>query len=118
MNFSSPAPAGDPSSWLRVRSIHHLYHHPEYFCPEPYEVYPSHSHIDLMPRSHRQGHGTRMMIQLIDRLRAKGSPGVHLGMAASNDRAHQFYITLGFVHLCRQGTGDDGALYMCKRLTE
>ena len=78
--------------------------------------FPAHLHIDLMARAHRQGHGTRMMNLLIDRLRMKGAPGVHLGMAASNDRAHQFYISLGFADLCRQGVGDDETLYMGKRL--
>jgi len=111
-----PAPTGDSTSWTRVQSIHHLYHHPDYYCPDPYEVYPSHLHIDLMPRMHRRGYGTQMMEQLIDRLQAKGSPGVHLGMAANNDRAYQFYKRLSFVELCRRGEGDDETLYMGKRL--
>jgi ribosomal protein S18 acetylase RimI-like enzyme len=112
-----PAPAGDPSSWTRVEAIHHLYHHPDYFCPDPYEDYPAHLHIDLIARAHRHGHGTQMMNQVIDRLRVKGAPGVHLGMAASNDRAHSFYIKLGFVDLCQRGEGDDETVYMGKRLT-
>ncbi|MEX2306094.1 MAG: GNAT family N-acetyltransferase [Pirellulales bacterium] len=111
-----PAPAGDPSSWTRVQSIHYLYHHPDHFCPEPYEVYPAHLHIDLMRRMHRQGHGRRMMKELMDRLRAKGAPGVHLGMAASNDPAYHFYTILGFSELCRRGEGDDETVYMGKRL--
>jgi ribosomal protein S18 acetylase RimI-like enzyme len=110
-----PVPSGDPASWTRVQAIHYVYHHPDYFCPEPYEVYPAHLHIDLMARVHRQGHGKRMMIQLMDRLRAKGVPGVHLGMAASNDRAYHFYTKLGFDELCRHGEGDDETLYMGKR---
>ena len=110
-----PAPSGDPASWTRVQAIHYLYHHPDYFWPEPYEVYPAHLHIDLMPRMHRQGYGTRMMNQLMDRLRVKGVPGVHLGMAASNDRAYHFYKNLGFMELCRHGEGDDETLYMGKR---
>ena len=110
-----PAPSGDPASWTRVQAIHYLYHHPDYFWPEPYEVYPAHLHIDLMPRTHRQGYGTRMMNQLMDRLRVKGVPGVHLGMAASNDRAYHFYKNLGFMELCRHGEGDDETLYMGKR---
>ncbi|MCI0335748.1 MAG: GNAT family N-acetyltransferase [Planctomycetes bacterium] len=111
-----PAPAGDPSSWTRVQSIHYLYHHPDYFCPAPYDIYPAHLHIDLISRVHRQGHGKRMMNELMDRLQAKGAPGVHLGMAASNDRAYRFYTTLGFVELCRRGNGDDETIYMGKRL--
>jgi GNAT superfamily N-acetyltransferase len=110
-----PAPKGDPSSWNRVQTIHHQYHHPEYYCPEPYEVYPAHLHIDLIARAHRQGHGRRMMLEVMDRLRKRGAPGVHLGMAGNNDRAYQFYTTLGFHELCRRGEGDDETLYMGKR---
>jgi ribosomal protein S18 acetylase RimI-like enzyme len=113
-----PAPIGDSSNWTRVEAVHNLYHHPDYFCPQPYEEYPAHLHIDLIGRAHRQGHGTQMMNRLIDRLRAKGTPGVHLGMAANNVRAHRFYLTLGFTDLCRQGVGDDEVLYMGKQLTE
>jgi ribosomal protein S18 acetylase RimI-like enzyme len=110
-----PLPTGDPSDWTRVQSVHHLYHHPDCFYPEPYEAYPAHLHIDLVARVHRQGYGRRMMNELMDRLQGKGAPGVHLGMAASNDRAHHFYTSLGFVELCRRGGGDDETLYMGKR---
>jgi GNAT superfamily N-acetyltransferase len=111
-----PAPGGDPSAWTRVQSVHHIYHHPDYFCPEPYDAYPSHLHIDLLPRAHRQGHGGRMMRELMDRLRSKGSPGVHLGMSASNYRAYRFYTKLGFAELTRTGEGEEQSIYMGKRL--
>jgi ribosomal protein S18 acetylase RimI-like enzyme len=110
-----PAPAGDPSTWNRSQAIHSLYHHPDPYCPEPYEDYPAHLHIDLISRAHRQGHGRRMMDELMGRLRAKGAAGVHLGMAANNDRAYRFYTTLGFTELCRRGEGDDETLYMGKQ---
>jgi ribosomal protein S18 acetylase RimI-like enzyme len=110
-----PEPTGNRSQWTRLQSVHHFYHHPDYFCPEPYDIYPSHLHIDLVARKHRQGHGGQMMRELMNRLRAKGSPGVHLGMSASNDRAYRFYTKLGFVELVRQGTGDDESIYMGQR---
>ena len=110
-------PTGDPTSWSRVQQIHYLYHHPDYYLPEPYEQFPAHLHIDLMTRAHRQGHGTKMMNLLIDRLPAKGVPGVHLGMAASNDRVHSILHKPGFCRPLRNGVGDDETLYMGKRLT-
>jgi ribosomal protein S18 acetylase RimI-like enzyme len=111
-----PEPSGDRSTWNRVQSVHYVYHHPDYFCPEPYAEFSSHLHIDLMQRVHRQGFGAQMMRELMDRLRVKGSPGVHLGMSASNDRAYRFYTKLGFEELERQGEGDDQTIYMGKRL--
>jgi ribosomal protein S18 acetylase RimI-like enzyme len=113
-----PEPTGDRSRWSRVQAIHYLYHHPDYFCPEPYDEYPAHLHIDLVARAHRQGYGRQMMTMLMDRLRARGAPGVHLGMAADNDRAYRFYTKLGFAELCRQGAGDDETIYMGKRLAD
>jgi hypothetical protein len=41
--------------------IYHDYHHPDVYCPEPYELYPSHLHIDLLPRAQGRGWGRRMM---------------------------------------------------------
>ena len=96
-----PAPQGDPSTWTRLQEVYGWYHHPEYFCPEPYEAFPSHLHIDLLPRAQGLGHGRRMMEQLLERLRERGSPGVHLGMWARNRRAYAFYTRLGFHELAR-----------------
>lgn len=111
-----PAPRGDPSTWSRVEAVYSLYHHPDYFCPEPYDEYPAHLHIDLLPRVQRRGYGTRMMQEVMDRLRARGAPGVHLGMHADNHNAYRFYVALGFQELCRTGEGDDQSIYMGKRL--
>lgn len=45
-----PEPTGDPATWTRSRMVYSWYHHPDYFCPEPYEKFPSaFSHIDLLP---------------------------------------------------------------------
>ena len=57
-----------------------------------------------------------MMEQLMDRLRQRGSPGVHLGLNATNDRALAFYRALGFEELERVGAGVTGSIYMGKRL--
>ena len=65
-----PLPAGDPASWTRAQTVHSWYHQPDYFCPEPYEEYPSHMHIDLLERARGQGIGRRMMEQLMDELRS------------------------------------------------
>jgi ribosomal protein S18 acetylase RimI-like enzyme len=107
-----PAPAGDPATWTRVQQVYAWYHHPDYFCPEPYDAYPSHLHIDLMPRAQGRGFGRQMIGQLLDRLRARRSAGVHLGMWARNTRARAFYERLGFTELTRVGSGDAASIYM------
>jgi ribosomal protein S18 acetylase RimI-like enzyme len=107
-----PAPQGDPARWTRVEHAYHTYHHPHYFCPEPYDLYPSHLHIDLLPRAQGRGYGRRMMQQVMDRLRLRGSAGAHLGVSAGNSRARGFYERLGFRELTRVGSEADGCVYM------
>jgi len=107
-----PAPSGDPETWTRVQTVHHWYHHPDYFSPEPYEEYPSHLHIDLLARAQGQGWGRRMMETVIGRLRQRGSLGAHLGVNALNTNAFGFYQRLGFAELTRAGSGRDLCIYM------
>ena len=107
-----PDPSGEPLSWNRVQEVYHLYHNPDYFCPEPYKEYPSHLHIDFLERIRGQGMGRRITEQLIERLRSMGSPGVHLGMSDVNNAAYGFYIAIGFQELIRHGD----AIYMGMKL--
>jgi ribosomal protein S18 acetylase RimI-like enzyme len=107
-----PAPQGDPAQWTRVQHVYHCYHHPDYFCPEPYEAYPSHLHIDLLPRAQGRGYGRRMMERVMETLRRRGSPGAHLGVTTLNTRAFGFYQRLGFRELVRVGSANDGCIYM------
>jgi ribosomal protein S18 acetylase RimI-like enzyme len=111
-----PEPEGDRASWTRAQQDYFTYHRPDYFCPESYDRYPSHLHIDLLPRAQGQGVGRRMLTELMDLLQARGSPGVHLGVSPLNARALGFYRHLGFEELIRAGTDSDGCIYMGKRL--
>lgn len=103
-----PNPTGPPDSWSRVDEAYHLYHHPDYFCPDPYDDYPAHLHIDLLPRAQGQGYGRKMIEQLLGLLQRDGAPGVHLGMSVKNEPAYGFYQKLGFQELIR----DPESIYM------
>jgi GNAT superfamily N-acetyltransferase len=111
-----PEPTGDPALWTRAQRVHSWYHHPDYTCPEPYAAYPSHMHIDLLERAQGQGHGRRMMEEVMARLVRLGSPGAHLGVSLVNVPAQGFYRKLGFGELLLVGQGTDGCIYMGKRL--
>lgn len=113
-----PAPQGDPGTWTRLQEVYSWYHQPDYFCPEPYDAYPSHLHIDLLPRAQGRGYGRRMLERLFGLLRQRGSPGVHLGVRPLNTRAHGFYQRLGFRELIRVGSGNDASVYMGLDLRE
>lgn len=113
---SFPAPQGDAGRWTRLQQVYHWYHHPDYYCPEPCELFPSHLHIDLLPRAQGRGYGRRMIEQLLRLLRQQGSPGVHLGMSGRNVPAYHFYRRLGFQELSRIGTGEEASIYLGMRL--
>ncbi len=110
-----PDPGGDPAGWTRVLQAHHAYHPPDVFCPEPYDWYPSHLHIDLLPRAQGRGYGRRMIEQTMETLARRGSPGAHLGLSALNQRAFEFYQRLGFRELTRGSAGPDACIYMGRR---
>jgi GNAT superfamily N-acetyltransferase len=111
-----PAPQGDPNKWTRLQQVYQCYHNPDYFCPEPYKDFPSHLHIDLLPRAQRLGYGRRMLDKVMDRMRQRGSRGAHLGVSAFNTAAFGFYQRIGFRELCRAGNGADACIYMGKSL--
>lgn len=110
------APRGDPGRWTPLERIYNAYHRPDYFCPEPYDEYPSHLHIDLLPRAQGRGYGRRMIEQLMKILGRRESPGVHLGVSELNRRARGFYAHLGFRELTHAGSGEDACIYMGIRL--
>ena len=59
----------------------------------------AHLHIDLLPEFQRQGFGRRLTQRLVDELRARGVPGLHLSLAVTNTAARAFYAHLGFREL-------------------
>jgi ribosomal protein S18 acetylase RimI-like enzyme len=91
-----PDPAGHPSEWNQDEKIYHQIHHPDLSFSDIFKPYPSHLHIDLLPRAQGQGQGKHMIERLLHALVEAGSRGVHLGLYARNKRAFNFYSKLGF----------------------
>ncbi len=67
--------------------------------------YPSHLHIDLLPRAQGQGWGKKLMQQEFKALKEAGSVGVHLGFGHKNPKAQAFYLHLGATELQRWSSG-------------
>lgn len=88
-------PGGTALDDLLVEMIHHRHRQDD----EVVGSHPSHLHIDLLPEVQGAGWGRRLLEELFDRLRAGGSPGVHLGVSVRNERAIGFYDHLGFRQL-------------------
>ena len=93
-------PAGVPrDQWTPEQAKAHLIHHPWLPPGELASRYPSHLHINLVPRLQSGGHGRRLISRLTDELRRHGSCGVHLGVRPANVRAIGFYRHIGFTQL-------------------
>jgi ribosomal protein S18 acetylase RimI-like enzyme len=88
--YSDPDVLSEPDRHL-VRSIHKPWRTPKRVA----EPYPSHLHINLLPRF-QGGWGKRMMDTWLAAMRERGSPGAHLGVGMRNERAVKFYLRYGF----------------------
>jgi GNAT superfamily N-acetyltransferase len=76
-------------------SLHDI-HHPWRTAAKLTSRYPSHLHIDLVPRLQGKGVGRRLMAALLEELREQNSRGVHLMVGRDNKPAVGFYQHLGF----------------------
>ena len=100
-----PAPPAElpPDQWTPDQRAAGLIHVPLTTPDELAEGYPSHLHIDLVPRLQSQGVGRQLMNTLIRALREQGSAGVHFFVWSSNQRAIGFYQHLGFTVISAEG---------------
>ena len=76
-----------------------MIHHPWRIADGLAVQYPSHLHINLLPRLQAGGLGNQMIKMLIAALRDQGSPGVHLHVPRGNQHAAGFYRHIGFTEL-------------------
>jgi ribosomal protein S18 acetylase RimI-like enzyme len=92
-----PEPLQSPQRpWTPDQRMTQQFYHRWPVDAELAESYPSHLHINLLPRLQGRGQGRLLMNTLLEALRARGSRGVHLLVGSGNQRAAAFYLHLGF----------------------
>jgi len=96
--YAEPDPARR-EHWTRDEELAFMIYHPWRADGELLAPFPSHLHIDLLPRIQGGGNGRRLMDQQLAALRERGSRGVHFNVNAANLRAVGFYQHLGFTEL-------------------
>ena len=106
----------DPSGTPRIdrsadQFMSYKIHHPDRTANEIVEAYPSHLHINLLPRLRGAGIGRRLMEQWLAAVREMGSHGAHLAVGASNRRAIRFYRACGFHELERRSREASAAVW-------
>jgi ribosomal protein S18 acetylase RimI-like enzyme len=100
-----PAPPSElaPDQWTPDQRAASFIHVPLTVPDELAEDYPSHLHINLVPRLQSQGLGRQLMNTLLRSLREQGSVGLHFFVQPANQRALGFYQHLGFTVISAQG---------------
>lgn len=88
---------GDDARYLRF--LHSA--PPQQSAPAERSAYPAELHIKLAPRAAGLGWGRPLVEALIDELRARDVPGLHLHVAEENSSAIAFYERLAFRTLHR-----------------
>jgi ribosomal protein S18 acetylase RimI-like enzyme len=102
--YPEPPPGLPRQQWTPDQQLAHHIHHPFRSPDELTARYPSHLHIDLLPRLQGRGYGRQLIQTLTAALRDRGSRGVHLNVTPGNQRAASFYRHIGFTQLPATGT--------------
>jgi len=97
--YPGPPPGLPAERWTPDQQMASLIHHPWRPPDELARRYPSHLHIDLLPRLQASGYGSHLIKTLLTALRRQGSRGVHLYVPHANQHAAGFYRHLGFTEL-------------------
>jgi ribosomal protein S18 acetylase RimI-like enzyme len=74
----------------------HAIHRPRQTPSEIADAYPSHLHINLLPRLRGRGVGRALMDRWLAAVCEIGSTGAHLAVGVANARAIRFYTAYGF----------------------
>ena len=99
--YPEPDPGADLSEPERY-AIHDI-HRPWRAADDLVDRFPSHLHIDLLPRLQGRGFGRKMIATMTAALREQGSRGVHLIVGHGNRRAADFYRHMGFTEFPATG---------------
>ena len=98
LRYADPEVA-EREHWTRDHEIAYVIHHPWRTEDDLIADFPSHLHIDLLPRVQGRGIGRGLIELQLATLRDRGSHGVHFHVRPTNRRALSFYDHLGFTWL-------------------
>jgi ribosomal protein S18 acetylase RimI-like enzyme len=77
--------------------------------------YPSHLHMNLLPRLQRRGIGRRLFESWLSLAAGRGAEALHVGVNRANGRAVRFWRKLDFVELAFEGASEGRTVWMGRR---
>lgn len=113
--YPDPGPRPQPG-WRRDTLMACAIHHPPRAPRRIAEPFPSHLHIDLLPRMQGQGLGRRLLDRWFELIGAMGSKGAHLGVGTANARAIRFYRAYGLTEPALIWPPPRGVIWFAKTL--
>jgi ribosomal protein S18 acetylase RimI-like enzyme len=101
--YSAPPSEIPSDQWTPDQRAAGFIHAPLKVPDDLAEHYPSHLHVNLVPRLQSQGLGRLLMDTLMCALREQESVGLHFFVWLTNQRAIGFYRHLGFTMISAEG---------------
>ncbi|CAN7290105.1 GNAT family N-acetyltransferase [Bradyrhizobium sp. LjRoot220] len=95
-----PAPdAARMAEWTHDQRRVFMIHHPKPVPAAVVQSYPSHLHMNLLPRLQGRGTGSRMFAAWLSKAAICGIGPLHVGVNRLNARARGFWHRVGFIEL-------------------
>lgn len=105
---SDVSPSSRTSDQRRAYMIHHRTRTPSAVVAK----YPSHLHMNLLPRLHRRGIGSQLFETWHAAATARCATAFHVGVNKENTRAIPFWHSLAFKELTLDGVPEGRTLWM------
>lgn len=109
--YALPAEA-DRSTWTHDQRRAFMIHRPSHTPPAVALPYPAHLHLNLLPRLHRRGVGTKLFDCWSTAAGARGAKATHVAINRANTGAAAFWRKSGFADLPIDGLPEGRTVWM------
>jgi len=108
--YAMPAQA-DAAGWTPDQRRAFMIHRPTPTPPIVALSYPAHLHLNLLPRLHRRGVGTKLFDRWMSAASARGAKALHVAVNRANPGAASFWRKMGFADLAQPGIPEGRTLW-------
>lgn len=105
--YPDPGPVLPPDCDADLKRVHRM-HHTAVIPDAVVAEHPAHLHMNLLPRLHRQGVGSRLLGRWFAAAREAGAERVHVGVNPGNPGGLAFWQRAGFERITLPEAEDSG----------